>query len=70
MPLPPKNNNNKREKKDRKRMTYERIFIGMIEHIEYSLPVFDTVDSFFYACTKFRESTRENIKSQPLIILI
>lgn len=29
-------------------MTYERIFIGMIEHIEYSLPVFDTVDSFFF----------------------
>lgn len=60
----------KEKKKDRKRMTYERIFIGMIGHIEYSLPVFDTVDSFFYACTKFRESTRENIKSQPLIILI
>lgn len=70
MPPPPKNSNNKREKKDRKRMTYERIFIGIIEHIEYSLPVFDTVDSFFYACSKFRESTRENIKSQPLIILI
>lgn len=38
----------KEKKKDRKRMTYERIFIGMIGHIEYSLPVFDTVDSFFF----------------------